>query len=370
MNKIKKIILNNKILSPIAVGISSIYKEKRLNNKMKKKLKTFSEIKAKKIFYLGIPVHNNLGDLAQWVCIRKWISKHYPGLPVIEIETNAIVNTHFTIIKELVNAYNDNDIIIFQSGYTTTDLGGYADEMHRAVMKKIPYARMLMMPQTIFFKEKRNKNITSKIYNSTKNLLFLARDEVSYSMAKDMFPDIPVKLYPDIVTTMIGEKKYQFSRNNILMCCRNDSEKFYSDRELEQLSEKLKTISAVDRTDTTKNEFGKKIANNAEEYITTEVEKYAHYKVIITDRYHGTILSLAAGTPVIIIKTNDHKVVTGATWFKGVYDEYVYLAENLDDAYRLAKEIYNKKLEYCLKPFFEKEYYDKLPEMFEDEVRS
>ncbi len=60
-------------------------------------------------------------------------------------------------------------------------------------------------------------------------------------------------------------------------------------------------------------------------------------KLIITDRYHGTILSLVAGTPVIVIKTTDHKVTTGAEWFRGVYDDYVYLAESLQQAYDIAK---------------------------------
>lgn len=51
----------------------------------------------------------------------------------------------------------------------------------------------------------------------------------------------------------------------------------------------------------------------------------SHYKVVITDRYHGTIFSLIANTPVIIIKSTDHKVTTGADWFKGIYDDYVYV---------------------------------------------
>ena len=70
-----------------------------------------------------------------------------------------------------------------------------------------------------------------------------------------------------------------------------------------------------------------------EEYIEKEIEDYSRYKIIITDRYHGTILSLVAGTPVIILKTNDHKVTTGADWFKGVYDEHVFLANDLKNAY-------------------------------------
>ena len=86
----------------------------------------------------------------------------------------------------------------------------------------------------------------------------------------------------------------------------------------------------------------------------------------ITDRYHGTIFSLCAGTPVIIIKTTDHKVTTGADWFKGVYDDYVFVASNLDDAYIIAKELLRKDCNYTLIPYFKTNYYDKLKSSFEE----
>ena len=90
---------------------------------------------------------------------------------------------------------------------------------------------------------------------------------------------------------------------------------------------------------------------------------------MITDRYHGTILSLVAGTPVVIIKTTDHKVVTGADWFKSVYDDYVFLATDLDEAYEIAKKVYDRREYKTLKPYFEENYYDKLPSTFEEIIK-
>ena len=106
------------------------------------------------------------------------------------------------------------------------------------------------------------------------------------------------------------------------------------------------------------------IRANLKKYIEAEIESYSHYKVTITDRYHGTIFSLCAGTPVIIIKTTDHKVTTGADWFKGIYDDYVYVAEDLDDAYRLASDILSKRISHKLEPYFKEQYYDKLKNIF------
>ncbi len=357
---IKKFVLNNKLLFNCIYPFVKYSRQKQLYNSIKKKLKKSKKVIGNKIFYLGIPVHANLGDLAQGMCIRNWIKKNYPGKTVIEIETNALVNTRFSVLDFLKEAYKKGDLIIFQSGYTTTDLGGYADEMHRTVMESLPYAKMLMMPQTIYFREEENKKRTSKCYNSMSDLLFLARDRVSYNMALEMFPDIEIMLFPDIVTTMIGNFSVNTKREGIMFCCRDDGEKLYSDEQIEELMQKCRCLEKVNKTDTTKRVNVAEIVKNAEKYIVNEIKEYSKYKLIITDRYHGTILSLAAGTPVIVIKTTDHKVITGTEWFKGVYDEYVYTANDLEEAYVMAEKVIKKKLDYNLTPYFGKNYYDKL----------
>lgn len=318
------------------------------------------------IYYCGIPAHGNLGDLAQGVCIRRWLKKNYPKYHVTEIETDSLVNTEFSCLKKLKKAFNDEeDFVVFQSGYTTTDLGGFADPMHQAVIQALPNARILMMPQTIFFQTEKRKELCSKVYNGHTKMLFLARDNVSFEMAKEMFPDLNIACYPDIVTTLIGTIESKQNREGIIFCLRNDTEKYYSDEELAVLSNKCKAFASIDRTDTTK---GKEAVKEAEKFIFSEIEYYSKFKVMITDRYHGTILSLVAGTPVIIIKTTDHKVVTGAEWFKGVYDDYVYLAKDLNEAYELAKQIYSRKEYKTLESYFEENYYDKLPTIFKEKV--
>ncbi|WP_095174811.1 MULTISPECIES: polysaccharide pyruvyl transferase family protein [Blautia] len=361
-------ILNNKILLPIALKINKLLRDKKLYQMTKSAILASTD-NAQRIFYLGIPAHSNLGDLAQGVCIRRWINKHYPNYKLVEIETNALVNTKKSVLNILKANYRSDDFIIFQSGYTTTDLGGFADEMHRAVMGALPNARMLMLPQTIFFEKEENRIRTSKCYNAMKHMLFLARDGVSYDMAKELFPDIPVMKYPDIVTTLIGSHQYDYERNGIMFCCRNDGEKYYSDEQIHNLMIRCSKFSKVQKTDTTKKGKTKEIVRNAEHLIYKEIDTYAHHKVVITDRYHGTILSLVAGTPVIIIKTTDHKVTTGAEWFRGIYDDYVYLADDLEEAYQLAQEVYNKDMDGRLDTYFDAEYYDKLPKIFDTEVQ-
>lgn len=319
-----------------------------------------------RVFYLGITQHSNLGDMGQHYCIKKWISKNYPASELIMFEVTTVIDRRFDFFKKLKAIFRPQDVIVFQSGYTTTDLGGYHDEMHRMVIENMPDAHILMMPQTIFFRKEKNRERTAKSYDMAQHMLFLARDMVSFEAAKRMFPHVTVKVFPDIVTTLIGSFDFNHERKGICLCRRNDSEKYYPEADIVALKDDLNKIEPVTVTDTTINENFMQIRNNLQSFIEREIERFSYFKVTITDRYHGTIFSLAAGTPVVIIKTTDHKVVTGADWFKGIYDDYVFVAKDLEDAKALAKNIISEQRTNKLEPYFNDNYYSKLKDYFQN----
>ena len=306
--------------------------------------------------------------MAQHYCITKWIKENYSEYELVMFESNTVVCERGAFIRKFKSIYRPQDIIVFQSGYTTQDLGGNHEYMHRLIVDNMPYANILMMPQTIFFQKEENKRVCSESLDKAQHMLFLARDFVSEKMAKQMLPHQTVKAFPDIVTTLIGTLHFENARNGVCMCCRNDGEKYYSEEELSCLSNRLQSITTVTRTDTTIKESYKEIRKHKQKFIEGEIETFSHYKVVVTDRYHGTIFSIAAGTPVVIIKTTDHKVTTGADWFKGIYDDYVCVAENLDDAYEKVMRFYNNEPKHDVMPYFKQNYYDKLKEYFTEVI--
>lgn len=320
-----------------------------------------------RVFYLGITEQPNLGDMAQHFCISKWLDENFPDRAILKYESSVITFEKSNFISVMKQYFKDDDYIVFQSGYCTQDLGGDHPLLHQLIIEAFPNAKILMMPQTIFFKEEKNRKKCADNHNKAANMLFLARDKDSYEMAKEMFQTPRVALFPDIVTTLIGEKQFTNYRSGVCVCARNDGEKFYTDAEIAQLVNKLSADTRVIEKDTQGLVHYEQIRSNLSYYIWNEIESYSHFKVTITDRYHGTIFSLCAGTPVIIIKTTDHKVTTGADWFKGVYDDYVYVAKDLNDAYQQAKKIMNSsKYDNHLSPYFRSHYYDKLKDLFED----
>lgn len=323
---------------------------------------------SKHIYYLGITEQPNLGDMAQHYCIKKWITDNYPDYQMIMFESLVITDSHHTkrFFDKLKKKFGPDDRIVIQSGYCTQDLGGDHPLMHRLVCENMPYAKILMMPQTIFFQYEENRRMCAENHNRAKNMLFLARDQYSYKQAIEMFPNISVKAFPDIVTTLIGILSFNHERNGVCLCTRNDSEKLYSIEEMNELKARIENdkISVFEKDTQGKRPY-QEIRANLKQFIEQEIESYSYYKVTITDRYHGTIFSLCAGTPVIIIKTTDHKVTTGADWFKGVYDDFVFVAEDLNDAYNICKKLISLPLVNKLNPYFKEAYYDKLKSLFE-----
>lgn len=328
-----------------------------------KYVKSISNSKPK-IYYFGVPEHSNLGDLAQMYCIRKYLEEFFHDYIVIEVPSRIYLDNVMNMKNYFIKTINPNDIILFQSGYCTQDIGGREDYMHQAVIRDYPNNRMIMMPQTVFFKSKEREKAASDVYNSHKRLLFLARDNVSYNTAKRIFPNLPVQAFPDIVTTLIGQYSFDYPRSGILFCLRNDSEKYYSDEELTKLMRNLEiTGEPQDKLDTTIKDEYYVIIRKLKEYIEGYLKKFAHYKLVITDRYHGTIFSLIANTPVIVIQTTDHKVKTGVDWFKGVYDSQVYFAESLDKVLELSRNILQHGQNDINTPYFKEKYYSKLRDL-------
>lgn len=321
---------------------------------------------SKRIYLLGIPTAANLGDMTQYLLILEWLKKNYPGYDVVDFPSRSILYHDCCFLDLLEKKIKPEDYIFFQSGYDTHDLGGEEDLMHKAVIPRFPDQKMVMMPQTVYFRSKERERQSSEAYSRNKGMLFLARDKVSYQKALQMFPDLKVVLYPDIVTTLIGKYHFSGERKGILLCQRADGEKFYSKEEIGALKQRLQKKTVVDCADTTISAPNMFVRKDVRKYLNRMLQQFSRYQVIITDRYHGTIFSLVAGTPVIVVKTTDHKVTTGLDWFQGIYDDYIYLAENLEEAEAKAVQWLKNPPKEKLQPYFEKEYYERLWQLIEE----
>lgn len=321
-----------------------------------------------RIFLFCVPTHSNLGDQAQLMCTEHWIKKSFPDYKLVKM-TELFVPfdngyKRFFNIKALLKylflkiRVRKNDIFIGHSGYFFVDhhSGWFTYDF---LVKHFPQ-RFIILPQTINFYTPVVKQMFTRDFDNKTNLTILCRDEVSYNNAEKLIPHTKHILYPDIVTSLIGTRTYNHKRSGVLFCMRNDIEAYYSKDEIKGLSNRFGNIRK-ERIDTSIKVSTKELKKNRDQYIDDMIQKIATYRVVITDRYHGTIFSAIASTPVIVLNSADHKLSSGVNWFpRDIYGKAVQFANSLDEAYALANEILHLESEFHNPPYFKCEYWDKL----------
>ncbi len=316
----------------------------------------------KMVFLFGSPAHSNMGDQAQTFCLTKWFSENYHDYGIFYFR---YPETKDLLLKILRFSLKKNDLLVCHSGYHLTDLYKEQD-VYCKVARLFPDHSIWIFPQTINYKEKKNLLETANIMNSHGNVTIMSRDEQSFETAKKYFSGCHLLLYPDIVTSLIGTKTFSYKREGVLLCFRNDKEAFYTKEEVADLRKQL-SDQKTELADTTLEMTGRYVIDHREEILNNQFDYYSRFKLIITDRYHGTIFSLIAGTPVIVMKTMDHKLSSGVKWFPDSFKDYVYYAQSMEEAYSIANRVIKVPLSNKLPPYFKENYYDKLKAILEDD---
>lgn len=330
-------------------------------DKIKKLIKKTENI----ILYCGVCETSNMGDLAQTYFTHKWLSENYPEHKVIDCRTSLIMDGDI-FINRLKPLIKSNAFFFFQSGYNTHDLGGLEDLMHQKILSAFPDNYMIMLPQTVFFQSDERREQCAKSYNAHKRLLFFARDYESERIAKEMFPSLQVDFLPDIVASAIGRLDFQKKdRRKILLCRRHDVEQYYSENDYKEIEYLLSKIDTTDVEDTVLTDGNKKINDNIENYINSIVEHFSSYKLIVTDKFHGLIFSLIADTPVIVIKTKDHKVTGGYELFNKHFSDSVFFVNEISEIGTVASKVFSQALMPKHDTYYNDVYYKNLKKKIE-----
>lgn len=370
-NELKMKIKSLPVLSSVAIvfnrttvrmikRVVSYPKLQKNNQALLKSIKELDSHQKHKIWYFGVPTHPNLGDQAQKFVILSWLQQNYPESEIVKIPSSCFNGGVRKTIKVMRGIIGSADLIIMQSGHTMDGL--HPDETaHRFISEAFPENRIIFFPTSIEFLSRRGMQKDIKSINKHHRTLFLARDPVSADKARKLYPNVDVKLYPDVVTSLIGRYEFDSAKNGILLCTRNDGEKLYSYEKIDRLAQNLSSLSPLDRTDTTVDWQGINLdSEEAWQRIERVIESYSRYKVVVTDRYHGTIFARIAGTPVVVLKTRDHKVTSGAEWFIDANDGAIRIADDLTSVPDLVKELMTKFPEGAVAPAFASPYYDGL----------
>lgn len=309
------------------------------------------------IFVLTAPPHSNLGDQAQAMCAEKMLGNKYSGRLFIYDEAS-VVRDYFELLYIIKRYLKPEDMVFLHSGYRLTNLymeSVYAVEM---MMELLGDKKMVFLPQTIHFTD--DVVMERLSHEIGENVTIMCRDSVSLKVAKEIFNKSKNVLCPDLVTSLIGKYHFKHEREGILFCLRtsSDGESLLSDDSARDIAAGLREFEDVIFTDTTIDEDWNRIAENRVYYVEREIDRYSHFKILITNRFHGMVFALAANTPVIVLPTKDHKVTAGALWFNKVGYRDVFLCKDDEEIKEAVAQILNQYSPSDNSDYFYRKYFE------------
>lgn len=339
--------VKNLLLAPswIVRNLSFAYNHKHLKNQ-------------DKIIYAITPPPRlkNVGDHAQVIAIRAWLEKHFPELPVIEIDKE---QGHY-FLPALRWLVQPNDLLFLHSGGNLGDRGIWSESRRREMIANFPNNQVISLPQTIYFSDtptgKKEQENTRHIYATHPNLSVIGRDPRSGELAAELFPKAKTFCMPDFVLSLPPRSSDR--KNNppkILLCLRLDSESALTPEQRQQIGESLPyECTYYDTTIPELIEFNKR-----EAVLQNTLNLFLNADVVVTDRYHGLIFTVISQKPCVVLRTVDHKLTSAIYWFKDM--PHIKFAQNLDEVPSLVEQCL--AVEDRKTPDWSAEYFDKIPEL-------
>lgn len=288
---------------------------------------------------VGTPQHGNLGDQAIALAEYQLFAECDKEKAIIEIPSVIMYKAKW--FKKWIG---NRPIFIHGGGFIGT-LWFNEEEMLRGVIKNYPNNKIVILPQTITFEDtewgNQVKQESIEIYNAHKDLIICAREMTSYEMGKQLFPNARVLSVPDMVLGYRTEISHCKERRGVITCLRCDCEKALSESDNEQIFSILKVHfgNEIEHTDTVIDKIIDREERN--EVVGHKLEQFASAKLIVTDRLHGMVFAMLAGTPCIALGNTNGKV-------KGIYQwirecQYVKYVEKIDDIAQIVPQILEKK---------------------------
>ncbi|WP_425456999.1 polysaccharide pyruvyl transferase family protein [Cohnella terricola] len=277
------------------------------------------------IDYIDYPVYNNGGDLL----IMK-------GAEAFFRDNNIRVCSRYSVLD-----FPDrltiplNRIIVLQGGGNFGDLYPVHQKLREKIVASYPSNRIVILPQTIFYKKESEFERTAHIFNKHNDLHLFVRDPVSYEMATRMFLRCSVYLSPDMAHQLWPIRSRSAPDKSLLRFLRTDIEKTNEQDRLEgaeggddldwgNLYNKVekKAIGVIGRMMS----GGSGVlpmqtiwAKYSDYLVNKAIERFGEYRTVHTSRLHGHILSCLMDKPNTLLDNSYGKNSNYyQTWTSGI----------------------------------------------------
>lgn len=163
--------------------------------------------------YWDLPYHINIGDTLIWQGTLDFLTdKPYKMLDY----GNALTAS--------LSALDQDTIILLHGGGNFGDIYGSSQNFRKKVVERYPNNKIIVFPQTIYFKDKTLEGGDFEFFSQHKNLYLCVRDQSSYDLASQYLSKDKVLLLPDmafcisdqrLIKAVATDKKLLMSRIDV-----------------------------------------------------------------------------------------------------------------------------------------------------------
>lgn len=258
--------------------------------------------------------YGNIGDLAITAAQAAFLRKHAPGRAVVPVPISATRE----LIRSLHKQVRPHDLITIVGGGNMGSLYPDIEELRQLVIRSFPKNCIVCFPQTLDW----NDSVESdralarivSVYSRHPDLHLFARESITRAKLGELFrnhSNVSIGYVPDIVLSATAGALGSVSGrapSGILRCLRDDRERALDPARYAQLDEALADLrQVVEVTDT--HAGGSQLDEaHCGRMLSGKIDQFRAARLVVTDRLHGMILSLLAGTPCLVLPNANHKI--------------------------------------------------------------
>lgn len=304
--------------------------------KMKKKIRTWINLfktigfilknkiwkKNDYVLLMGTEDFGNLGDHQIAESEMEFITHYLGEYRIVEVPASEFYNLEWKIVERYIDK---NNYIFITGGGNWGDDYLFSHNIKRTIIREFPNNPKIVFPVTInYTNSEKGKDLLKKdqiLLKDERKILLAVRDEKSYEIAKEFFPETRSYLMPDIVMFSNKEEKKRV-RDGCIICIRNDKESVLAQEVKSKIIEEVKkNFNNITQFDT-QYEYSISVKRRKRE-LEKVFYTFKGAKLVITDRLHGMIFSFITATPFIAFDNRNNKNRGAWKWISNIQGSYL-----------------------------------------------
>lgn len=268
--------------------------------------------------------YGNIGDLAITAAQKAFLTKILASDSIVYIP----ISKTRVLLQSIKKQVTPQDLITIIGGGNMGSLYPDIEELRQLVIRSFPHNRIVCFPQTLDWDDSKISHAALRkivsAYSRHPDIHVFARESITRDKLSVLFREhsnVKVGYVPDIVMSASAAVLGATSDKEpagILRCLRNDRECALDAACYAQLDAALtRTGQPITQTDT---HAGGSQLNDTQcaHLLADKLGQFRAARLVVTDRLHGMILSVLAGTPCIVLPNANHKIrQTWLDWLQG-----------------------------------------------------